>query len=200
MHYCLDQVKQKKLSKRVLLGCLLSLFVTQEQAIASSNTKVYKQVGEDGQIEYSDLPSQESTQVILPQIQVNPPAEVIIPAPKEGAKSAEDPKNPNSDQKQEQVSIAISSPIDQQFFTSVMTEVPVVFVVQPKLSPTQKIKLLLDNEPYGEPQNTTNLVLKNLERGTHEIKAMVIDENNQILATSAPVTFQQQRQIVNKKP
>jgi hypothetical protein len=199
MRYCLGQVKQKKLSV-LTLGCVLSLFLIQEQALSKAN--VYKQVGPDGQIEYSDQPSQESTQMILPEIQINPPAEGVTPAPKEGTKSAEDPKssNPNPDQKQEQLSIAISSPIDQQFFTSVMTEVPVTFVVQPKLSPTQKIKLLLDNQPYGEPQNTSNVVLKNLERGTHEIKAMVIDENNQILATSAPVTFQQQRQMVNKKP
>ncbi len=169
---------------------MLSIFFAQEQAFAKTN--VYKQVAPNGQIEYSDQPSQESTEMILPQIQVNPPlpeSQTNAPALLEAS-----PKKDN----QEQLSIRITTPIDQQVFIAVITEVPVVFDVKPQLDPTQKIGLLLDNHPYGEAQSSNAFVLRDLERGAHVVKGVVIDDQNKILVTSAPVTFHQQRNIIKK--
>lgn len=198
MRYCLDPVKQKKLNHqrlnlKALLGCcVLGLFV---QGTAVSKTNVYKQINADGQVEYSDKMSEQSTEVVMPQSQINPsPATPPAAESKTSDLTTLDPaKN-----KQEQITIRISSPIDQQMFISVIREVPVTIIVEPKLSPTQKIKLLVDNKPFGEPQNTDTFVIKEIERGAHELKAMVLDEQGKILATSASVTFHQQRQIVKK--
>lgn len=200
MHYCLDQVKQKKFRGRLLFFnftfvCLLSIFFIQEQAL--SKTNVYKQVRPDGQIEYSDKPTQESRQVVLPQIQIDLPAapssapEVKINAPTLGEETS-------TIEKQEKINIRISSPMDQQVFIAVVTEVPVAVLVEPKLNPLQKIALILDNKPYSEPQNTNAFILKDLERGAHELKAVVLDEQNKVLATSVPVIFHQQRHVIKK--
>ncbi len=168
-----------------------------------AKTNIYKQVTQQGQVEYSDQPDQNSTEILLPQIQIN--AAIL---PKTGSpsstpasvESVESTEHANEAQKSSkiQVSISISSPIEQQFFISAITEVPVALVVQPALSPTQKIKILLDNQPYGEPSHALNLTLKNVERGSHELKAIIIEDNNQIIASSAPVTFYQQRQQIKK--
>ncbi len=191
MRYCLDQVKRKKLN--ILLGCcVLSVFI-QSTAVAKKN--VYKQINADGQVEYSDKITEQSTEVVMPQIQVNP-SPVAPPATESKTSDLTAPASEKN--QQEQVSIRISSPIEQQMFISAIREVPVTVIVEPKLTPTQKVKLLVDNAVFGEPQNTDTFVIKEIERGAHELKAMVLDEQGKILATSAPVTFHQQRQIVKK--
>lgn len=193
MHYCSGLVKQKKLN--ILLSfCVLGLFI---QDTAMSKTNVYKQINANGQVEYSDKPSEQSIEMVMPQIQVNAtpasPPTTESKAADAAAASLELEKN-----KQEQMHIRISSPIEQQMFISAIREVPVTIMVEPKLSSSQKIKLLVDNQPFGEPQNTDTFVIKEIERGAHELKAMVLDEQGKILATSEPVTFHQQRQIVKK--
>ncbi len=192
MHDYLDQAKQKKHNLYIVMGLLWTSFFVLEPAFCKTN--VYKQVNSDGQIEYSDQPTEESTQIILPSIQVNSTVEQPSQISSQPL-SSEQPEN----LKKKQVTIRISSPIEQQVFVSPVTEIPVTFEVQPALKPNQKIKLLLDNQPYGSPQEDTgNFVLKNVERGAHELKAMVIEEPDQVLGTSASVTFHQQRQIVRK--
>jgi hypothetical protein len=202
MHYYLDQAKQKKHSQHssralffklsMTMGLLYTSFFMLEPAFCKAN--VYKQVNSAGQIEYSDQPSEESTEMVLPNIQVNSKADLPLQSASQQT-SSEVPNN----QKQEQVAIKITSPTDQQTFVSPVTEIPVTFEVQPALKPNQKIKLLLDNQPYGTPQGDTgNFVLKNVERGAHELKALVLEDSDQILATSAPIIFYQQRQIVRK--
>ncbi len=168
-----------------------------------AKTNIYKQVTPEGQVEYSDQPAQNSTEILLPQIQINPailPKTASPSSTPESVDSVESTGRASEAQKSSkiQVSISISSPIEQQFFISAITEVPVALVVQPALSPTQKIKILLDNQPYGEPSHALNLTLKNVERGSHELKAIIIEDNNQIIASSAPVTFYQQRQQIKK--
>lgn len=190
MRYCLDQVKQKKLN--ILLSCCVFGLFIQGSVVAKTN--VYKQINADGQVEYSDKPGEQSTQVVMPQIQVNSPA-----MPQASELKAPDTITPEqAKNKQEQMRIRISSPIEQQMFISAIREVPVTILVEPKLSTTQKVKLLVDNKPYGEPQNTDTFVIKEIERGAHELKAMVLDEQGKILAISEPVVFHQQRQIVKK--
>lgn len=173
---------------------MLGLFI---QDTAMSKTNVYKQINADGQVEYSDKPNEQSTEMVMPQIQVNSTPATTPP----GVESKVLDTTTTSDlakNKQEQMHIRISSPIKQQMFISAIREVPVTIMVEPKLNPTQKVKLLVDNKPFGEPQNTDSFVIKEIERGAHELKAMVLDEQGKILATSEPVTFHQQRQIVKK--
>lgn len=170
---------------------MLGMFI---QSTALAKTNVYKQINADGQVEYSDKPSEQSTEMVLPQIQVNSSA---MPQASE-SKAPDTITVEQAKNKQEQVHIRISSPIEQQMFISAIREVPVTILVEPKLSPTQKVKLLVDNQPFGEPQNTDSFVIKEIERGQHELKAMVLDEQGKILATSEPVIFHQQRQIVKK--
>lgn len=203
MDYCKDLVKpNKKPSHAIglflaLTGTLLVSLGTVESSFCKSN--VYKQVLPNGQVEYSDRPTQESTVVNLPSIQVNSTVESKLESKAEAESVAGTKSEEAKNQKQEQISLRISSPLDQQYFIATVTDVPVTFIVEPELKPNQKIKLWVDNKPYGEPQNSTDFVLKNLERGAHELKGVVIEASGTVLATSAPVTFFQQRQSVRKK-
>ena len=194
-----DQAEQKRHNKIgscfniALVLAVIGLFGNLE---AQSKTNVYKKFQSDGQVEYSDQQTPESSQVVLPQIQTNP----SVPSP---IKEADNTQNVNSagegvSKQQEQFTISITSPIDQQAFISAVTDLPVTVIVKPKFDPSYKIICLLDNQEYGAPQTTDSFTLKNILRGTHQLQVVLKDAQDQALATSAPIIFHQQRQVIKK--
>jgi len=61
-----------------------------------------------------------------------------------------------------------------------------------------KIKLYLDNKPYQQPQTHSMFVLRNIERGEHQIKMDLIDDKGKVIASSPSVTFYMHRATVKK--
>jgi hypothetical protein len=61
-----------------------------------------------------------------------------------------------------------------------------------------KIQLYLDDKPYMKPQTHTMFVLRNIDRGEHQIKMSLLDDKGKVIATSSPVTFYMHRISVNK--
>ncbi|WP_233144045.1 DUF4124 domain-containing protein [Colwellia chukchiensis] len=61
-----------------------------------------------------------------------------------------------------------------------------------------KIQLYLDDEAYDKPQTHSMFVLRNIDRGEHQIKMSLIDDKGKIIATSPSVTFYMHRVSVNK--
>jgi hypothetical protein len=60
-----------------------------------------------------------------------------------------------------------------------------------------KIQFYLDGTPYGTPVAGSNLVIKNLDRGTHALGARVLNASGKSLFSADPVTFFLHRQSVN---
>lgn len=56
-------------------------------------------------------------------------------------------------------------------------------------------QLLLDGNPYGEPQFSNSFALKNIDRGTHTLQANILN-NNAVIASSTAETFTVQRVAV----
>ncbi len=59
------------------------------------------------------------------------------------------------------------------------------------------IQLYLDDEPYEKPQKHSIFVLRNIDRGEHQIKMALLDDKGKVIATSPPVTFYMHRMSVN---
>ncbi|MNI43779.1 hypothetical protein D3C73_981210 [compost metagenome] len=53
-------------------------------------------------------------------------------------------------------------------------------------------RLLLDDQPYGQPSNVPILQLINIDRGTHSLAVQVID-GEKVVQQSPSVTFTLQR-------
>ncbi|OGT50950.1 MAG: hypothetical protein A3F17_08165 [Gammaproteobacteria bacterium RIFCSPHIGHO2_12_FULL_41_15] len=83
---------------------------------------------------------------------------------------------------------ALTAPEEQQTFQNQRT-IPVVLTVDPALRTGDKIQLLVDGEPYGDPQAQTGLTLQNLPRGTHAIQATLLDKTGQPIKTSNAATI-----------
>ena len=65
-------------------------------------------------------------------------------------------------------------------------------LINPRLQGPHLLRLLLDDQPYGQPSNVPILQLVNVDRGEHSLAVQVIDGEN-IVQQSPTVTFTVQR-------
>ncbi|MFJ2486814.1 DUF4124 domain-containing protein [Pseudomonas sp. NPDC087639] len=65
-------------------------------------------------------------------------------------------------------------------------------LIKPRLQPPHQLRLLLDDQPYGQPSNVPILQLVNVDRGDHRLAVQVID-GQMIIQQSPPVVFTVQR-------
>ncbi|MFJ2539861.1 DUF4124 domain-containing protein [Pseudomonas sp. NPDC087614] len=65
-------------------------------------------------------------------------------------------------------------------------------LIKPRLQPPHQFRLVLDDEPYGQPSNVPILQLVNIDRGEHRLAVQVIDGQT-IIQQSPPVTVTVQR-------
>jgi hypothetical protein len=61
--------------------------------------------------------------------------------------------------------------------------------VQAQLGPRQQIRLLLDGRPAGPASNQRSFTLEDIDRGEHTLQALLVNDKDAVLATSAAVTF-----------
>jgi len=65
-------------------------------------------------------------------------------------------------------------------------------LIKPRLQGPHLFRLLLDNQPYGQPSNVPILQLVNIDRGEHSLAVQVINGEN-VVQQSPTVTFTVQR-------
>ena len=65
-------------------------------------------------------------------------------------------------------------------------------LIKPRLQPPHQLRLVLDDEPYGQPSNVPILQLVNVDRGEHRLAVQVIDGQT-IIQQSPPVALSVQR-------
>ncbi|MGE8191163.1 DUF4124 domain-containing protein [Pseudomonas sp. NPDC086278] len=65
-------------------------------------------------------------------------------------------------------------------------------MIKPKLQSPHVLRLLLDDQPYGQPSNVPILQLVNIDRGEHRLAVQVINGEN-VVQQSPTVTFTVQR-------
>ena len=65
-------------------------------------------------------------------------------------------------------------------------------LIEPRLQAPHLLRLLLDDQPYGQPVNVPILQLVNIDRGEHRLAVQVIDGEN-VVQQSPTATFTVQR-------
>lgn len=60
--------------------------------------------------------------------------------------------------------------------------------LQPNLRPGHRLRLLLDDQPYGQASQGPGLQLENIDRGQHRLAVQVLD-GERVLQQSPSVTF-----------
>lgn len=65
-------------------------------------------------------------------------------------------------------------------------------LIKPRLQGSHLFRLLLDDQPYGQPSNVPSLQLVNIDRGTHSLAVQVISGDS-VIQQSPTVAFTVQR-------
>ncbi|MDH5182523.1 MAG: DUF4124 domain-containing protein [Gammaproteobacteria bacterium] len=143
---------------------------------------VYKTEAEDGTVEYSDQPQEQPEKLDLPPI-------LGIEPPPSSATQKTLPGKPSVPAVSSQ-HISIQSPRDDEGVRSNQGELMIILHLAETLQPgRQHIELQLDNRHLKEHFQKTQIVLPDIERGTHTLRALLVDEQGQVLARSSPVRF-----------
>jgi len=151
---------------------------------------VYKYVGEDGVVTYSDTPQPGSV-----QIEVKPIQQYQAPSgPASPTQGTTMPALPTP-QETTYTDLSIKEPKEGDIFSTSTETVTVLGSVTPDLDPAHQVVLTLDGKPYGTPQNMLVFTIGRLERGLHTVQLAVIDPANpgKPLISSKAVTFRQYR-------
>jgi hypothetical protein len=184
--------------KRLLLSLLaitasaMPVLAADDAASGSEDRQVFRSVGPDGVVEFSDQPRSGSEAVTVPRTNViSQPPPPATPAPT-GA-------DPDAAFKYD--SVAITSPSDQHTFTGGEGRVVVATRVSPDVQRRLGHTLTIEVDGKAQkPKADGTLELTNMDRGEHKVQAVIVGLDGKAVARSGKVTFFVQRTTVINQP
>jgi uncharacterized protein DUF4124 len=155
-------------SMRLILTLLLAFFV----CCLGAET-VYKTVDEEGNIIFTDKPSEDAEEIKLQELQT-------IDNPKPG--SAPKPRQPDIEEFTYKTFL-VSSPANGSGIRSNDGSVSISVSIEPALRTGHKITIAMDGKEIGSGSSVS---LQNVDRGTHSVTASVVDGSGKnIISTSS---------------
>ncbi len=157
---------------------------------------VYKWVGPDGKIVYTDQPRPGAKEVELPKFPPPPtakPAAADKTTPDKKADTSAAPAFPGYKK------VTLVKPENDATVRENSGVVDVALELEPAWDPKlgHKITVSLDGKNLPEIHTTSQFQLQNIDRGSHSLQVTVNDAKDLPLATSNSVTFHMKRQSVN---
>lgn len=145
---------------------------------AAANGAVYKIVNPDGTVSYSDRPQEGAEKVRVAPVQTYeaPNLPKLQPDAKAGEFAGYDV-------------FKVVSPDDDQTFRDEGGVVKVRLSLSPGLHSDHTITIFMDGQDLGGKPRSTSLTLQNVDRGSHTIRAAVVDAGGKQMASTDPVTF-----------
>lgn len=146
-----------------------------------SASQIYEQQDDQGTILYSDTP-QRNSKPINPLETTNT---ISVPSPQPEMDVIQ-----KADESTRQIYkiFLIISPKDQET-TQGSSDIPVQLKLEPELRTGDKIQLMIDGKSFGEPTTVLNPVLHNVDRGDHQLSAIILDANQGIVKMSNSLTL-----------
>lgn len=165
-----------------LIYLLLALSLSN---LASAQT-VYRSTDKDGNLVFSDTPTEGAEEIILQEVPI--------------IKSAPAPVTSRPERAQEMqvityTALKVTSPANDEAIRENSGDVTITVELQPNLMRGHKLTLYLDGNEYTD-STTSTFSLTNLDRGTHQLRVAVRDADGKILLSSNSVTFHLQRASV----
>ena len=154
--------------------------------------QVYRSVDKDGNVIFSDQQTKGAVEVEVKELETVK----SLGVPESNASGASKKQPPQLVYK----NIAINNPQDDQAVRENSGNLNVTVLVEPKLRGMHKLVLYLDGEEYAAGSSTT-FQLENLDRGTHQLRAAVVDADGRQQISSKSVKFHMLRQsVLQPKP
>ena len=150
--------------------------------------EIYKSQNDQGEWVYSDKPSPDAERMKLPPLSTYTP--VPLPQP---------PVSVPVESSDTYESMVFIEPKNDATIRDNEGTVKASVRLEPLLKSEQghKIQFYLDGTPHGTPVTSSNLMLKNIDRGAHTLGARVLNADGKPLFSAGQVTFFIHRQSVN---
>lgn len=169
--------------KIVMMVLMLVLAVSAQAA-----EKVYKSVGPNGEVTFSDTPSRGSK-----AIEVQPtPTYVPAPLPALTPAPATVPKNVKLGYQ----TLRITAPPPEQTIISTAGNFSVQAQLAPALMAGDQVQFLLDSKPVSTGTRLS-AALHNVNRGAHTLRVQVLNAGGNVVIQSDPVTVFLQRPSIH---
>lgn len=169
----------------ILAGLTLSL--------AAQPQEIYRWVDKDGQVHYADQPGAANAERV---ILANPNAYDAEPSFGDYAPADNASRNTGADEVAPYESLAIVQPTPDQVFFGADATVVVAAELRGTLRPDHTVVFFVNGNrrPAG---SGLALELQNLDRGSHFLRAAVLDQNGETVITSQQITFHVREPSIN---
>jgi hypothetical protein len=159
-----------------LLPVLALLLVLPVQA------EVYRIVGPDGSVTFTDQPTLGAEKINLPPVSTYPAQK--LPAP------AATPAAGNDDTASSYASFTVAAPAPETTIRDNQGNISMLVNLEPPLRAElgHRIQFLLDGVDQGEPQAVTGVTFHDVDRGSHTLSARIVDADGATLMTAPAVT------------
>lgn len=154
---------------------------------------IYKSIGPEGQVIYSDHPVQGAKEVDVDPVQTYTPP----PVPKQSLPDKAEPTEPAPESASYQ-NFSIVHPSDNETIWSNRGIVPVALSLQPALKPGDEFQLVLDDHHVIARGRSATVQLQNIDRGTHRLQAVIVDASGKEVAHTNTTTFHLRRTIAKR--
>ncbi|HIG39922.1 MAG: DUF4124 domain-containing protein [bacterium] len=139
--------------------------------IYAQSAEVYRTKDADGNVVFSDQPSDEAEVVKLGKTMSYTPAPEL--------QTLASPEVPDEVEKGPQYTeFTITSPQGEEAIRSNNGDLRVAFTLKPTLQNNHSIELLMDGTSKHTSKSATAIELPNVDRGTHSIQMQVVDDNS----------------------
>jgi hypothetical protein len=156
--------------------------------ISVAYAQVYKWTDSQGLVHFSDTPHDGAEKIKIPDAQTfSPPTIPKVKLPDE------DDQGKHTAKDHTYKKVAITQPLNEATIRNNDGYLVVTVELDPRLAEGDKVQLLFDGSPLGDPQTNLVFQLNGIYRGAHTITVEVLDSNGSVLNTSDPVTIFMQR-------
>lgn len=154
----------------------------------ASYAQVYTWTDSQGVVHFSDTPHPGAEKIQIPETQTFSPS---TPTPKQETTPAN--HNTMSGSEHSYTKVVIREPANQATIRNPQGYAVVSVAVEPQLSEGDKLQLLYDGSPLGDPQPNTVFELNGMYRGSHTIAIQVVNAEGKVLITSDTITIYMQQ-------
>lgn len=153
--------------------------------------EIYKSIGPEGQVIYSDRAAPGAEEIRLDPVQTYSP-------PRLPNTLDPDPQVASSPEPDYYEGFSVEQPGDNETIWDNQGNVSVVLNLQPDLRPGDEIQVLLDDHHVIAQGHTPIFHLQNMDRGTHRLQGVIIDASGRQVARTPSITFYLRRTIVRR--
>jgi hypothetical protein len=168
----------------LLFFSMLFCFLSSLTNAADADMKIYRWIDEQGLTHFSDTAIPGTQEVSLKDYN-------LLTTDKKKNTSVTNEvllEDKNTDNTSIKYKATILSPTDDQALRSNDGAINVHVSTEPEKNNTQTLQLYLDGKKLGSPQISPTFRALNIDRGTHQVQVMLLDENGKSLAKTQIVT------------